>query len=162
MARRRAGRGPDYTWQGNAGILAIASGSVGILTINQPSVSSTLMRSRGEVLARFDGPVDGNISAISCGLIVGTEEQIVTGVGAFPDPFADMDAEWIWHGFLLLLSDSVVATLDTGHVARLTCDSKAMRKMKQTQGVVFIARATTFSGTPAVDLVLGFRQLFAE
>ena len=163
MARARSGRKADFTWQGNGAGFSIASGSTVILTINTPSVTSTLMRTRGEILASIDGPVDGDKTLISVGLIVGTPEQVAAGTGSFPNPFDDMDGEWLWHGFLPLLSQGVVATENsTIHAARLAVDSKAMRRMKQTQSVVAIATVDPLAGTPAVDLIMAFRQLFAE
>ncbi len=157
----RSGRKTDYSWQGNAATLALTSGNVGIVTINTPNIASTLTRSRGAVVGSIDGATDNDKTHITCGLIVGTPEQVAVGVTAFPDPFTDMDAEWVWHGFLLLMAQGT-STDQPGLTDRLVIDSKAMRRMKQLQSVVFIARATALAGTPVTDVMVGVRQLFGE
>ncbi len=161
---RRAGRRTDYTWQGSHGVLSLAATGSGIVTINTPSSSSTVTRSRGEVLAQIDGPVDNDQADVTCGLIVVTPEQLAAGATSIPDPFTDMDAEWIWHGFLLVQANAgtgVGASLNAlSVVARLTIDSKAMRRIKQNQSVVFVVKNTNLGGTPTVDVFVGCRQLF--
>ena len=111
-------------------------------------------------MASIDGPTDGDQAVIAVGLIVVTEEQLATGVGAISDSAADLDAEWLWHGFLLLQAQA--ANLEHGVVDRLTIDSKAMRRFKQTQSLAFVVSATSLSGTPATDVIIAVRQLFGE
>ena len=164
---RRSGRKSDFTWQGLSGATAaVLTNAARIDAVNTPSVASTLMRSRGEVLASIDGPTDGDSCVAIFGLIVGTEEQVSIGATAFPDPANDMDAEWIWYGSILLFAQAgtgLGASLNAlSVVGRLTIDSKAMRRMKQTQSVVMVTRNLTLAGTPAVDVNFAIRQLFAE
>ena len=159
MARgRKVG---SVTWQGSCAGASIAAGSSLLSVINIPSSSSTLLRTRGEVVASIDGPTDGDKTCVGMGLIVVTEEQTTVGVSAVPNPLSDLDAEWIWHGFLLLMAQG--ATEDSNVVTnavRLTVDSKAMRKIKQTQDIVLITGLANQAGTPAVDIMFGIRQLF--
>ena len=84
------------------------------------------------------------------------------GVTAIPDPLSDLDAEWVWHGFLLLMSQSIVATRDQTHSVRLTVDSKAMRKVKASQSLVIAIRNNASAGTPVIDFMSGFRTLVGE
>jgi len=160
MARARSGRRTDYTWQGvTFGATLAAAGNV-TQVITTPQASSTVMRLRGELVASIDGPVDNDKVAINCGIIVVTEEQVAGGASTMPSPAGDLDAEWIWHGFLLLLSQAVVATAQLTQAARLTIDSKAMRRIKQTQSVILIVENTSLAGTPATDVMGGVRALF--
>ena len=163
---RRSGRPSDFNWQGLLGIkFALSAGTTALAQVNNPQTASTLMRSRGEVQASIDGPVDGDAVVASVGLIVVTEEQLAVGVTAVPNPADDLDAEWIWHGFILLQAQAgtaVGASLNVGQVAgRLSVDSKAMRRMKQGQSVVFVGDNNALAGSPAIDIMGAFRQLFA-
>ena len=161
MARRRSfgGRKTDYTWQGNAGVIALATNASGLVTINSPESSSTITRSRGQVLASLDGGVDTSAAVVAMGLIVVTEEQLAVGVTAIPDPASDLDAEWIWYGFGCLGQEGSDLA-QVGHSVRLEIDSKAMRRIKQTQHVVFVATNTSFVTSAPADVIVGVRQLF--
>ena len=159
MARRSTGRRTDYTWQGGALGSSLSSGGAFISSVFTAGTAATLMRSRGEVVASIDGITDGDKAIVGVGLIVVTEEQLAAGATSVPDPITDFDAEWVWHGFLLLMSQAIVATTDDTHNARLSIDSKAMRRMKQTMSLVFVATNVASAGTPNVDVLFGCRSL---
>ena len=163
MGRRSFPVRRDYTWTGNTGVAALASGGTadfgGVATNTQ---AATIVRIRGQLLASIDGPVDGDKVVVAAGFIAVTEEQVAVGPTAIPSPLSDLDAEWIWHGFLLMQSQGVVATQDTTQMARLMIDSKAMRKLKQSQEAHLIVHASSLSGTPATDVMMGIRVLFQE
>ncbi len=93
-------------------------------------------------------------------MIVGTEEQVATGVTGFPSPVNDMDAEWVWHGFLLLMAMAAVED-QTAQVDVLEIDSKAMRRVKQTQSMVMVVQNGTVQGAGVIDVAFGSRILFA-
>ena len=159
MAR---GRRSDYTWQGIAtgvsgfSLASVGSGLQGVVGI---STASMLVRVRGEIVASLDGPTDGDKTGIAMGLIRGTEEDIAIGVTAMPDLATDLDADWLWHGFVVLQAQA--ANLEHGVVQRLTVDSKAMRKFRQGEQLIFVASNVNVTGTAATDLTFGFRALFA-
>ena len=131
MANRSRGRRTDYTWAGGVVGNALASGAQALHTLVTVGSASTLIRSRGEVVCSIDGPTDNDKVAVGFGLYIATPEQIAVGPTAAPGPISDTDAEWIWHGYALLIAQS--ADLGEQVVARLTIDSKAMRRVKQTQ-----------------------------
>ena len=64
-----------------------------------------------------------------------------------------MEAEWIWHGFLLLKAQGT-STDAPGLTARLEIDSKAMRRVKANTVCVFAAHGVSITGTPAVDVIV--------
>jgi len=163
MARRSTGRKTDFTWQGLFPVgNSTASGAAFVQLVVTTTTPATLYRSRGEIIGSIDGPADGNKLGLSFGLIVATEEQVAVGATALPNPAVDLDAEWIWHGFILLLSQAIVSTDYRLHSGKLQVDSKAMRRMKQGQSVVLVGQNTAVSGTPASDTVVAFRLLFGE
>ncbi len=160
MARAR-GRRTDYTWQGNAGGMALAAGGSALLSLVTAGGPSTLMRSRGEIAASIDGAATDDKVVVACGLIKATEEQVAVGITAIPDPFADLDATWLWHGFLCMQAQGTDQAVPTGS-ALLSVDSKAMRRLKQTESIVFVASASSIANPPATDLTFGFRLLFGD
>ncbi len=118
----------------------------------------TLMRCRGRVKAVVETPAANSATIVSMGLIVTTEEQLLVGATAIPDPALDLDAEWVWHGYLLVMGDS--ADLDTTPATdTLEIDSKAMRRMKQSQNLSFVAGSDSPLGSRGVILAGGFRVL---
>ncbi len=161
MARQSRGRRPDYEWVGNSSTLMLTANSQGQADMSGPIPrASTLMRCRGEVLAVIDGPTTNDVAVAACGLIVVTEEQLAVGTTAVPNPDTDFDAEWIWHGFLPM--SHIGGGVEKEQVARITLDSKAMRRMKETQSVLFVATNGAVTGTGAIDVTFGVRLLFAR
>ena len=160
MARgTRGGRKTDYTWQGQCAGVALVSGGAAIVEITTPSTASTLTRTRGRVRASIDGPVANDKSCVGVGLIAVTEEQLAVGITAIPSPIDDFDAEWFWHGVLLLLAQGA-STDEPGITDTIEIDSKAMRRMKQTQTALAVIEARSQAGTPAVDVMITLRSLF--
>jgi len=165
MARGRS-RGTkkiDFTqWEGDSGsAAAIASAGTNSDTLATSTQASTLLRTRGEIVASIDGPTDGDRCSVACGILVATEEQVAVGSTAMPDPAADLDADWLWHGYLLMLSQAVTELSGNVTLARrLTIDSKAMRRMHPTTSLVMRVTNTALTGTPAVDVVWATRHLF--
>jgi len=156
---RDRGRRTDYTWSGNSVGLAIAANGTTLTSIVVVGSAGTIMRSRGELVASIDGPVDNDKTLVAFGLIKVTEEQVVVGFTSVPNPNDDPDAAWLWHGFIPLGSQAIVNQAAGYEVGRLTVDSKAMRKMKQTEAIALVIDNLALAGTPAIDVVGGFRIL---
>jgi len=164
MARSNA-RIRDYSWTGLRGVLlSIASNAAALVDVASVAVAATLMRTRGQLLAQIDGPVDGDANAVALGIIIVTEEQIAGGASTVPSPTFDLDAEWLWHGYMLLSAQAgtgVGASLNVGSVVdRLVVDSKAMRRMKQSQHVALAVESNSLSGTGLLNVFGAFRVLF--
>ena len=157
MPRGRSGRRTDYTWNGTVFGSANAADTASIQVIATIAGPGTLMRSRGELVASIDAPTDGDKVIISYGLIIADDDQVTAGVTAFPNPQTDMDANWLWHGFIPLLAQA--ANLEHAAVGRLTIDSKAMRRMKQNDQVVLVIKPGSQAGTPVTDTAGGVRLL---
>ena len=161
MARTNRGRRNDYEWVGNSSTLQLTVNSQGVSDVSGPIPrASTLMRCRGEVLGVMDGPTTNDVIGVACGLIVITEEQLSVGATAIPNSDADFDAEWIWFGFLLL--SNIGGGVEGEQHARIPLDTKAMRRMKETQSVAFVATNGAITGTGAIDVTFGVRLLFAR
>ena len=167
MARARRGgqKKIDFVeWSGTSGAtLTLASSGANFAEVVSSTTAATLLRTRGEVIASIDGPVDNDQAAVSCGITVITEEQLAAGITSIPNPSSDLDADWLWHGFLLLMAQAgtgVGASLNVNNVTqRLTIDSKAMRRIRPTMSLAFVAHNVALGGTPAVDLLFAVRCL---
>ena len=162
MARGASGRRTDYIWNGTGVGLSISSGGSQLSDITgQFGAAGTIFRVRGELLASIDSPTDGAKVLITAGIIRITEEQLAVGITAVPNPLADLDADWLWHGFVPLMF--VTPDAASGEAAgRLVIDSKAMRKMRQGELLGMVVDSNALTGTDAVDIVFGVRILFGN
>ncbi len=162
MARRRhgvlrAGRDrKDMEWTGTSGD---SLGNVGVAnlisTIFTSNVSATLLRCRGDVTVMFDGVADGDKKVIGMGLIFASDAQVAAGVTAFPSPIDVLEADWLWHQFCTLQAQSATQSEDLGaQVARYVIDSKAMRKFRPNQQLVFVVDGNNLAGTPVADIAV--------
>jgi len=163
MARGR-GRRTDYSWGGLVFSLSGLSASQvasNVLTITSPS---TLMRCRGRVRAFLEtATAADSLKTINCGIIVGDDDQLTAGSAAFPSPGTDMDAEWIWQGFLLMRTLSTTeADNDFQGSDVIDIDSKAMRRLKQTDNIVFVAEPFNLTGTETADVIVSVRCLLGS
>ena len=160
---RRTGRRADYAWNGGSFIvndLTSTKQVAGMVTVNQ---SATLVRTRGEILFALDGAADGVATAIGLGMIVGNDDQFTAGATAFPSPISDLDADWLWHGFILLRAFTASQSETLGsQVGRIMIDSKAMRKVRQNDQVGLVMEASALAGSPSADGVIAARFLFSS
>lgn len=163
MSRRTRGPRKDYTWNGatldGSGITTTQSVQAAV-TFN---ASGTVARARGRIKAYIDNPSDGDRIYVGAGLIVVTEEQLAVGATATPNPLTDLDAEWMWHGFMPLAFETTTNTeASTLAMDVLEIDSKAMRRVKQTQSLALVVARTAGAGSSSISFVAGLRILLAE
>ena len=152
----------DYTWLASSDIIPLAAGAVGVRAISSTfGAASTLFRVRGEMMLTLDDAAIGEAVALAAGLIIATGEALTAGAASLPNPDTDGGADWLWHGYLLAMVQAQ-SNDNEGAVARLTIDSKAMRKVKAGQQLGLIVNAENLAGTPACDVVYGIRALFGD
>ncbi len=161
MARRNSGRRTDYTWFGSTFFGgAITTGGLGFFTIVLVNASSTLVRVRGMVAARLDAGTTGAAAGIlGLGLMIADENQ--SAVDEVPLPLSNPDGDWLWHQYVPLVSAS--ADTEVGGVrdqVNVLVDSKAMRRVKQSQSLVLISEYSDLSSTQTMAFAGGIRALF--
>ena len=163
MARQRSGRKTDYSWSGgsfNQASIATANVIETIVTFNE---AGTIYRCRGNLLALLDVQAAGNVNLLGVGLMVASDAQVAAGATAFPSPIDAVDADWIWHSFLPLKSETgTQSDLLGGQVARMEIDTKAMRKVKMNDNLVMVADGQQLAGTGVVDAIAAVRVLFGH
>ncbi len=159
MARRHGSGGKtiDYkAWLAMAAndVVVSTAGttiSTGVLNFGAPG---TILRCRGYVQAHMDATkqVDDTMG-LGFGLaIVSTDAS----QSATPDPFADPDYPWLWWGTMFLEAEKTGGDEAWGISAqRLEVDTKAMRRVKPAQSLVWVAERATVAGAPSVNITFG-------
>ncbi len=158
---RRGGKTIDTVhWTlGTGGALAQGAGTMAALMVAAQHLPETLLRIRGEVIVFADGtPVTGRLARISMGII-----QVPEGTGATVlwSPETDADAPWIWWycahiGYEEMVTDVIDAPGITS--ARVVIDSKAMRKLRNTE-IQFVTENVTVNGAISVNVSASVRIL---
>ena len=162
--RRSSGRRADYTWNGLSGQVAsldLAEGVVGLGDAHFDfEEAQTLVRVRGAALVQLDaGGVDER-AMIALGIIVVNDQAATAGVGSIPTPGTEPLAPWVWHTYVGVSSGAEAAVVEDGLIARVVIDSKAMRKVKANEALVFVAEiAQSVDQTGSVDILYGLRAL---
>jgi len=158
-ARRGGGTRKALAWVASVPVLlAISAGVGGAQLVAAAAFPRTLMRSRGQVTVEIDGAAsDGELVAITMGLIVQGSAVGLTGRG----PFSQGDADWLWWGSVTLSGEGVTeGNASSGRIARLPVDSKAMRKVNPDEALIFVMENTSIGAAAAVNMVGGIRFLF--
>ena len=129
----------------------------------------TIVRIRGELLVHlFSNATAGDgFPRCAVGLCIVTENAAGVGVTAIPSPIADLSWDgWMWHKMFSLVGADVVGAAVVSHsvsdvtkAARFEIDSKAMRKIKNTDLLIGVAELADEIGTAVVEMQLNTRQL---
>ncbi len=140
-------------WTGAAGqFITQGAGTVAGLLFSAQHLPETLLRIRGEYLCILDGPQAALVGAqISMGII-----QVPEGSGTTVtwSPFTDSDAPWIWWDSVSLIYEEMVVDViqaSGGSGARRVVDSKAMRKLRNTE-LQLVLENTTIPGVTGADI----------
>jgi len=124
----------------------------------------TILRTRGRVICQLDAAAADERATVAVGLILVGDEAFSAGVGALPKPFEQGGALWLWFDYLQVTSLSEGAAVPTDFlVDRVVIDSKAMRKVRSNDSLVFMAEiveSTDAGGSLDIDyaarLLFGF------
>ena len=117
--------------------------------------SATILRIRGAVQASFDSTnTAGDDITLTWALGMVSTDAFAAGLGSMPDPAGEPEYPWLWWGTMFLHSELTVAPPGGwGTLAqRLEVDSKAMRKVKPGQSLVWLMQATGQAGTPLTNI----------
>jgi len=168
--RRDQGRGARLrkTWADvqvdNASIGLTQASLGGISVVELEAHEATILRTRGDFLIVGTPNAGSDVDVIGLGVCVVNEAASSQGGLSIPGPIKDAAADfWLWHRFVPLdaMGAADEATARTGGTswARVTLDSKAMRRVVEDQAVLLIAESTTGEfGT--VGISGGLRFLF--
>ena len=89
-----------------------------------------------------------------------SDEAIVAGGASLPSPVGSADYQWVWYDYVHLMDTSSTGAdpNSIGLTARVTIDSKAMRKVGPGSGVVLMAELVT-GEMASVSVIAGLRIL---
>ncbi len=167
--RRRSGfqKTIDYkTWStvlhGQIATLDLSEGAVAAGDVSGSFTDSqTILRTRGKVLMELNTSAVNERVTVAVGLIIVSIRAASAGVGSLPLPVDNGEDDWLWHDFLQVTSGQEAAIIDSYLVDRIVLDSKAMRKVRIDEAVVFMAQvADSVDQGGNVSLMYATRMLF--
>jgi len=150
---RHAKKIDSVHWTGGAGqFIGKAAGALAGNLFPAQHLPETLLRIRGEWAASLVGGLGSSVGAqLTAGIIQVPEGTATTVLWS---PFTDADAPWIWwDSFSLIYVEfvsDVVASIETA-CARRVIDSKAMRKLRNTE-LQLVMENTTIPGLTATNI----------
>ena len=119
---------------------ALAASTSALVEIVQPLVPDvTLLRMRGMFAWRSDNPGASENQLGSIGGIIVEEPAATVGITAIPTPSSDGDSDWHYHTYFASRLEFVSGVgFDPNMFHSIVVDSKAMRKMSDTQRSVIV------------------------
>ncbi len=139
-----------------------AAGTAGALLAAAQHLPETLMRMRGEWVSTFSATAASGLGvAVTVGII-----QVPEGTGSTVlwSPITDGNAPWIWWDTFHLIYQELVTDVVAAQPAmagRRVIDSKAMRKLRNTELQVVIENATISGLTGASVHAVGSLRFLA-
>ena len=127
--------------------------------------AETLLRLRGEVYMELDAGATDEMATVAVGVGVVSARAAIAGTGSIPRPATDGAYPWLWHGFMNVSSGQGASVpVDLASLFdRLSVDSKAMRKLKETEVIVIVFEiCESVDQTGHVSVGGGFRALAGD
>ncbi len=127
------------------------------LVLSNPGINETVRRTRGLLLVNSDQISVQEEQFGALGAMVVSDTAIAVGIASLPDPVTDKDDDgWmLWVPFLQVTGSGggAVQTANPG-LNRYDFDSKAMRKVQEGYGVVYVVANASASFSIEVGLTL--------
>ena len=177
MTRFQRGRGSshgrsgtrDTSWsvgpQGSTGAISVVGTAMFPTNAVADVADKTLIRTRGELLLVLNAADSGiaGFNQLAFGMCIVSQNAAGIGVTAVPDPIADI----AWEGWFVYWTGALVGGSGTeadfvggiGATARIVIDSKAMRKLNETDVVVGVLGIAQEVATATMIGVLNTRLL---
>ena len=119
--------------------------------------SLTIVRMRGEFIAQLLAPTTDGFRRCAFGICVVSENAAGVGISAIPTPVTDVAWDgWFVHRMFALIGESASPVVTE---LRYEIDSKAMRKLDESDVVVGVVEVTDEEGTASLKCVLNTRML---
>ncbi len=127
-------------------------------------VPATILRCRCRILLTNDSPADTEQVRIAFGLGIVSTDAAVLGATGLPDPADEPEFPWLWWDDISIQSFggavSPVEMTPFGEGCReLMVDTKAMRKIKPGQSLVWVSQSIRIAGTPTVAVMYGITRV---
>jgi len=141
VARGRSGAIHNKEWTAaciDGTSLDIAIGTVAVFVMFTADEAETLLRTRGNLLTILDASAVNENATIAVGIGVVSARAAAAGAASVPRPATEGAYPWIWYGWFNVTSGIEAAVIPQYLGERLMIDSKAMRKIKETEVVVLV------------------------
>ena len=126
----------------------LAIGTLVVFSVFVADEAETLLRSRGSIQLVLNANAVEESVTCAVGLAIVSARAVAAGAASVPRPATEGSYPWLWHGFLFGTSfDSAVTAGSSLRGTRLEVNSKAMRKLKETEVMVL-----AFEVCESVDL----------
>ncbi len=112
---------------------------------------ATILRIRcHDILLMLDSTQQvGDTIILTLGLGIVSSDAAALGATALPDPGAEAEYPWLWWGQSVLRSEVAAGVNDRGSsMYRFGVDSKAMRRVKPGQSLLWVIEASGLAGAP--------------
>ena len=140
-----------------------AIGAGGAFVIFTATEAETILRMRGEVYLELDATASNEMVTMAIGIAVVSARAAAAGSASVPRPASEGSFPWLWHGWLIVSSGQEAAVNDNSLIARLTVDSKAMRKIKEDEVIVLALEVCAARDQGGNTTVMGgFRALTGD
>ena len=97
---------------------------------------------------------------ITWGLGIVSTDAATLGATALPDPAGDSDFPWLWWGDMFLRSHNAGHEEAWGLSAqKLEVDTKAMRRVKPSESLIWVVETSTIAGAPNTFLDFGVTRV---
>ena len=121
---------------------------------------ATLLRVRGTGSVQMVPGAANDVKLVGLGLIIVSDQAAAAGAASCPSPLDDPEDDWLWHNIWMLRSQTgTIAEASLTQVYQYAVDSKAMRKIRGNESLVFVADGDNVSGTPTADIAATYRLL---
>ncbi len=162
--------GRKVTWntgpRGRIGNVSTATNNLFPTAAEATTEDLTIVRVRGDFNAELEQvtAADDGFDEVAFGMCVVSQNAAGIGITAIPDPLTDRawDGWFVYQTFSLFSSDIQVAgALSTSRAAhiRIAIDSKAMRKIHNTDTIVGVVAIGAINGAATGNFVLNTRIL---
>jgi len=168
LSRSRLGSGSrrQTAWDiGPVGALSITGNSINLIALGAQAATSglTIVRFRGELLLGLtvSGVLLDGFRQVAAGVCIVSENAFDAGVTAVPDPIADIGWEgWLWYWTGAVFAANTTPSGNLGmEGARVVIDSKAMRKIKNTDVLIAVVATASLDGTTNLEVRFNSRTL---
>ena len=151
----------SYLWQNSAGSFsAQAAGAAALNFSSVGTLTTTMLRMRGEVVGFLDSPATvGQLIEVAYGIIL---VPVGSGTTVQFDPITDVEAPWLlWGVHFLGYEEMVTDVIDVPVITgfRDTIDNKAKRIIRPEMEMQFVVKNTTVFSSDSINFAYSLRWL---
>ena len=143
--------------------LDIAVGTLVAFVMFIADEAETLLRSRGRFRMVLNAAAIDESVTIAVGLAIVSARAAAAGVASLPRPATEGSYPWLWHDFGVASTFQGQASGTFAQVIDMIVDSKAMRKVKEDEVMVFVVEVcSSVDGGGSLQIDGGLRALTGD